>query len=74
MNYEHKHSATAASRTGGAGGQSPPVRLRVHRSTSEEVLLLCRRNQVFLACSVSGDGPEGAIFGMWHWKVGGHVH
>ena len=23
-------------------------------------------NEVFLACSMSKDGPEGAIFGIWH--------
>ena len=36
-------------------------------------IMLLRTNMTFLACSVSEDGPEGAIFGMWHWRVGGHT-
>ncbi len=36
-------------------------------------MLLCT-NEVFLACSMSKDGSEGAVFGMWHWRVGGHIH
>ncbi len=37
------------------------------------IMLLCT-NMMFLACSMTKDGPEGAIFGMEHWKVGGHIH
>ncbi len=36
-------------------------------------MLLCM-NEVFWACSVSKDGSEGAVFGMWHWRVDGHIH
>ncbi len=35
-------------------------------------MLLCT-NEVFLACSMSKDGSEGAISGMWHWRVGGDI-
>ncbi len=31
-------------------------------------------NMMFLACSMSKDGSEGAIFDMWHWRVGGDIH
>ncbi len=37
------------------------------------IMLLCT-NEVSLACSMSKDGPAGAIFGMEHWRVGGHIH
>ncbi len=26
-----------------------------------------------MACSMSKDRSEGAVFGMWHWRVGGHI-
>ncbi len=29
---------------------------------------------MFLAYSMSKDRSEGAVFGMWHWRVGDSVH
>ena len=36
-------------------------------------MLLCP-NEVFLACSMSKGESEGAISGMWHWRVGSDIH
>ncbi len=37
-------------------------------------IMLFSTNKVFLACSMSKDGLEGAIFGMEHWRVSGDIH
>ncbi len=36
-------------------------------------MLMCM-NKVFLACGVSKERSEGAVFSMWHWRVGGDIH
>ncbi len=37
------------------------------------IMLFCT-NVMFLAYSMSKDGLEGTVFGMEHWRVGGHIH
>ncbi len=36
--------------------------------------MILHMNMMFLASSMPKDKLEDAVFGMWHWRVGGHIH